>query len=86
MALVRRCLARLACGARAYAAATLLNLALLNTTLAEPPRRPVVHMRVVATTDPFLPTEVLARPGGAPEGVLSLPLAQEQTPAPPSLN
>lgn len=86
MTLARRCLARLARGARAYAAAALLNLALLNTTLAEPPRRPVVQVRVVATTGPFLPTEVLGRPGGLAEGVLSLPLVGGQIPEPPSLN
>jgi hypothetical protein len=86
MALARRCFARLGRGMRAYAAAALLNLALLNTTLAEPPRRPIVHMRVVAATGPFLPTEVLARPGGELAGVLSLPLPDGQAVAPPSPN
>lgn len=86
MALVGGCLARLARGARAYAAAVLLNLALLNTTLVAPPRRPVVQVRVVAATGPFRPTELLTGDGGEPAGVLSLPLPDGQAPTTASLN
>ncbi|HEX5501290.1 MAG TPA: hypothetical protein VFW96_01625 [Thermomicrobiales bacterium] len=86
MTLGGRYLARLARGARAYTAAVLLNLALLNTTLVAPPRRPVVQVCVVATTGPFRPTELLTGPGGEPAGVLAVPLATDPVPATASLN
>lgn len=81
-----RCLARLASGARAYVAAVLLNLALLNTTLSAPPRRSVVQVRVVAAAGPFRPTEILAGPGGEPAGVLALPLPDCRATTTASLN
>jgi hypothetical protein len=77
---------RLRRGGRGYAAAALLNLALLNTVLTPPVRRPVVQARVVAASGPFSPTELLVRPGGEIAGVLARPLDPDRARATPSLN
>ena len=84
--ILRSAFERLRRGGRDYAAAALLNLALLNTVLTPPVRRPVVQVRVVAAAGPFSPTELLVRPGGEIAGVLARPLDPDQARATPSLN
>jgi hypothetical protein len=57
---------------RNYAAAALLNLALVSTTLVPPERQRAVQMRIVMIAQPFHPTEV-ADLGAGEWGVLSAP-------------
>ena len=67
---------RLGRGGRNYAAAALLNLALVNTVLTPPQRAASAQTRVAAHTNGrrFAETECVALPGGG-LGVLSTPLA-----------
>ena len=58
---------------RTYAAAALLNLALVNTTLTAPERPPAAQTRIVTNARRFRDTEMIALAGGE-AGVLSLPL------------
>lgn len=58
---------------RTYAAAVLLNLALVNTTLTAPERPPAAQTRIVMNARRFRDTELVTLAGGE-AGVLSLPL------------
>ena len=58
---------------RTYAAAVLLNLALVNTTLTVPERAPTAQTRIVTNARRFRDTELVTLTGGT-TGVLSLPL------------
>ena len=68
------CRARPATALRNYAAAALLNLALVSTTLVPPERPRAAQTRIVTTMSPFHPTEI-ADLGAGEQGVLSLPYA-----------
>ncbi len=57
---------------RNYAAAALLNLALVSTTLVPPDRPRAAQTRIVTITSPFHPTEV-ADLGAGERGILSMP-------------
>lgn len=57
---------------RSYAAAALLNLALVSTTLAPPARPRAAQTRVVTNQRRFHPTELVDL-GGRERGVLSMP-------------
>jgi len=57
---------------RNYAAAALLNLALVSTTLVPPARPRAAQTRVVTMAEPFHPTEV-ADLGAGERGILSVP-------------
>lgn len=59
---------------RAYAAAALLNLALVSTTLVPPDRQRAAQTRIVTIAQPFHPTEV-ADLGAGERGILSMPYA-----------
>jgi len=57
---------------RNYAAAALLNLALVSTTLVPPDRSRAAQTRIVTVASPFHPTEV-ADLGAGERGILSMP-------------
>lgn len=57
---------------RSYAAAALLNLALVSTTLAPSARPRAAQTRIVTMAQPFHPTEV-ADLGAGRRGILSMP-------------
>ena len=57
---------------RTYAAAALLNLALVSTTLVPPERQRAAQTRIVTIAQPFDPTEV-ADLGAGERGILSMP-------------
>ncbi len=59
---------------RNYAAATLLNLALVSTVLTPPARPPAAHTRVVRDSRRFRDTELVPL-GAGDVGILSLPYA-----------
>lgn len=61
---------------RNYAAATLLNLALVSTVLTPPARPLAAHTRVVRDSRRFRDTELVPLGDGA-AGVLSLPYAMQ---------
>ena len=67
-------MARVRRGGRDYAAAVLLNLALVNTVLTPRSRPPVAHVRVLPAGGPFRETELLRDRDGMPVGVLARPL------------
>ena len=66
--------ARVRRGGRDYAAAVLLNLALVSTVLTSPRRPPVAQVRVLPAGGPFRQTELLRDRDGMPVGVLARPL------------
>jgi hypothetical protein len=57
---------------RNYAAAALLNLALVSTTLVPLERQRVAQTRIVTVAQPFHPTEI-ADLGAGERGILSIP-------------
>jgi hypothetical protein len=57
---------------RNYAAAALLNLALVSTTLVPPDRPRAAQTRIATIAQPFHPTEV-ADLGAGERGILSVP-------------
>lgn len=59
---------------REYAAAVLLNFALVQAVLTPPAGRTVARVRVVVLDGPFLPTELLRDERGTVVGVLAQPL------------
>lgn len=75
-----RRLARLQPGTmlRNYAAATLLNLALVSTVLTPSDRPQASQMRIVTTARGFRETEVLDLGDGG-VGVLSVPIERRET-------
>lgn len=75
-----RLLGRLRHRGRGYAAAVLLNFALVQTVLTPPTRRAVAQVRVVALKGPFLPTEALRDERGIVVGVLAQRLDAARTP------
>ncbi len=78
--------ARLRRGGRDYAAAVLLNLALVNAVLTSPPRQPIAQVRVQPSRGPFRETELLRDGDGEPVGVLARPLDLAHPAATESLN
>jgi hypothetical protein len=77
---------RLRRGGRDYAAAVLLNLALVNAVLTSPPRQPIAQVRVLPSRGPFRETELLRDDDGEPVGVLAKPLDPARSGATASLN
>ena len=69
--------ARPATALRNYAAAALLNLALVSTTLAPPARPRAAQTRIVTTAQPFHPTEIADLGAGA-RGILSMPYTSDE--------
>ena len=69
-----RLVARVRRGGRDYAAAVLLNLALVSTVLTSPRRPPVAQVRVLPAGGPFRDTELLRDRDGELVGVLARPL------------
>ncbi len=78
--------ARLRRGGRDYAAAVLLNLALINAVLTSPPRQPIAQVRVLPSRGPFRETELLRDGDGEAVGVLARPLDLARPAATASLN
>ena len=82
-----RLIARLHPGAtlRSYAAATLLNLALVSTILTPPDREQAAQMRVVKNARRFRDTELIDL-GDGEVGVLSVPIEVRETPTMVGMN